>query len=138
MKIFFQDQEQIKKRIEDKETKICVIGVGTIGLPLATMLAERGFDVRGLDISSERVELINSGKVIYEYQDILEQVAGKTLTVSIDPEKSLENAEIIFVCVPTPMREDGSCDVSIVKKVVCEACSTGRRNIVAIKSTGLG
>ena len=43
--------------------------------------------------------------------------------------------EVIFVCVPTPMREDGSCDVSIVKNVVQEACSTGRRNIVAIKST---
>ena len=42
--------------------------------------------------------------------------------------------EVIFVCVPTPMRDDGSCDISIVKKVVQEACSTGRRNIVAIKS----
>ena len=121
MKIFFQDQEQIKKRIEDKETKICVIGVGTIGLPLATMLAERGFDVRGLDISSERVELINSGKVIYEYQDILEQVAGKTLTASIDPEKSLENAEIIFVCVPTPLNQQNQMDkknlVSVVDRI---------------------
>ena len=43
--------------------------------------------------------------------------------------------ELIFVCVPTPMREDGSCDISIVKEVVQQACSTGRRNIIAIKST---
>ena len=43
--------------------------------------------------------------------------------------------DLLFVCVPTPMREDGSCDVSIVKKVVQEACSTGRRNIISIKST---
>ncbi len=43
--------------------------------------------------------------------------------------------ELIFVCVPTPMKEDGSCDISIVKKSVQEACSSGRKNIVAIKST---
>ena len=43
--------------------------------------------------------------------------------------------ELIFVCVPTPMKEDGSCDVSIVKEVVLQACSAGRRNIVIIKST---
>jgi UDPglucose 6-dehydrogenase len=45
------------------------------------------------------------------------------------------DCDLLFVCVPTPMRKDGSCDVSIVKKVVQEACSTGRRNIIAIKST---
>ena len=45
------------------------------------------------------------------------------------------DCDLLFVCVPTPMREDGSCDISIVKEVVQEACSTGRRNIIAIKST---
>ena len=50
--------------------------------------------------------------------------------------ESLSRAcELIFICVPTPMKEDGSCDVSIVEDVVQKACSTGRRNIVAIKST---
>ena len=43
--------------------------------------------------------------------------------------------EAVFVCVPTPMKEDGSCDISIVKNVVHEACSTGRQNIIVIKST---
>ena len=45
------------------------------------------------------------------------------------------SSDVIFVCVPTPMREDGSCDISIVKEVVQQACSTGRKNIVVIKST---
>ena len=46
-----------------------------------------------------------------------------------------KSSDVIFVCVPTPMREDGSCDISIVKEVVQQACSTGRKNIVVIKST---
>ena len=45
------------------------------------------------------------------------------------------DCDLLFVCVPTPMREDGSCDVSIVKEVVLQSCSTGRRNIIVIKST---
>lgn len=50
--------------------------------------------------------------------------------------ESLSRAcSLIFICVPTPMRENGSCDISVVKKVVQQACSTGRRNIIAIKST---
>ena len=50
--------------------------------------------------------------------------------------QSLSRAcEVIFVCVPTPMNKDGSCDISIVTDVVKIACSTGRKNIIAIKST---
>ena len=45
------------------------------------------------------------------------------------------DCDLLFVCVPTPMKEDGSCDVSIVKEVVLQSCSTGRRNIIVIKST---
>lgn len=44
-------------------------------------------------------------------------------------------AEVIFVCVPTPMRPDGSCDVSIVTSVVKEIESYGQGNVVVIKST---
>ena len=43
--------------------------------------------------------------------------------------------DVVFVCVPTPMKPDGSCDTSIVETVCLEACNTGRQNIVAIKST---
>ena len=118
MDIFFQSKEESKRRIGEKDIKICVIGVGTIGLPLATMLAEKGFQVTGLDISSERVELINSGKVIYEYRDILEQVAGKKLVASTDPKISLENTDIIFVCVPTPLNQQNEMDIKNLVSVV--------------------
>ena len=45
------------------------------------------------------------------------------------------DCDVVFVCVPTPMKKDGSCDTSIVEKVCKEACATGRRNIIVIKST---
>ena len=45
------------------------------------------------------------------------------------------SCDVVFVCVPTPMKPDGSCDTSIVEAVCLEACSTGRKNIIVIKST---
>ena len=65
------------KRIQEKDVRVCVIGVGTIGLPLATFLANVGFQVTGLDINQKRVDEINSAKVVYEYTDILEDVVLK-------------------------------------------------------------
>ena len=118
MKIFFQDQTEINERIEKRDVKICVIGVGTIGLPLATMLAKKGFNVKGLDISQNRVELINSGNVIFEYQDILKEVAGKTLFATTEPEIAIRDVEIIFVCVPTPLNNKNEMDISNLSNVV--------------------
>ena len=74
--MYFQNIDEIKKRVTERDVKICVIGVGTIGLPLATFLAKKGFKVNGLDISQDRVEQINNATVIYEYQDMLKQVTN--------------------------------------------------------------
>ena len=67
---------------------------------------------------------------VYTYDKILTDLSTHKSVFSLS-----RACELLFVCVPTPMREDGSCDLSIVKEVVQEACSTGRQNIIAIKST---
>jgi len=67
---------------------------------------------------------------VYTYDKVLTDLSTHKSVSDLS-----RSCDLIFVCVPTPMREDGSCDISIVKKVVQEACSTGRRNIIVIKST---
>ena len=54
MGIYLQELNEINERISKKELRVCVIGVGTIGLPLATFLAKSGFDTKGLDINEQR------------------------------------------------------------------------------------
>lgn len=75
--LYLDEIQESIQRIHDKQIKICVVGVGTIGLPLATFLAKEGFQVVGLDISQKRVDEINSARVVYEYTDILEDVVLK-------------------------------------------------------------
>jgi len=113
MTLYFQDIDQIVKRVNDKDVTVCVIGVGTIGLPLATFLADKGFSVRGLDVSPKRVEQINSGTVVYEYQDMLKKVTenGK-LSATTNAKEALQNVEVIFICVPTPLNAKNEMDIS--------------------------
>ena len=80
MNFYLDTQKNSLDRISNKDIQICVIGVGTIGLPLATFLAKSGFSVKGLDINEQRVSDINSGNIIYEYQDDLKNLVNEKQT----------------------------------------------------------
>lgn len=113
MTIFNQDLEISLKRIKDRDLKICVAGVGTVGLPLATFLAIEGFEVMGLDVNEERVTEINSGTVLFEYPDFLHQaLSAKKIFVTTDAKTAVENIDVMFCCVPTPLDNNKACDIS--------------------------
>ena len=52
----------IKNKINTKEAKLCVVGLGYVGLPLAVEFAKAGFKVTGIDISEDRVNQLNKGE----------------------------------------------------------------------------
>jgi len=102
------------EKIQKNELQICVVGVGTVGLPLATFLANSGLQVTGLDKSQERIDQINSGNVRFEYAELLKVVVlkKKTLHATQNPKDALKNADVVFVCVPTPLNDENELDIS--------------------------
>lgn len=112
--LYLDELSKSIRRIQEKQARICVIGIGTIGLPLATFLAKEGFQVTGLDINQKRVDEINSAKVVYEYTDILEDVVIKCqkLRATTNPKEALHDVEVLFVCVPTPLNDKKAMDMS--------------------------
>ena len=54
-------QNELQKKIEDHSAKLAVIGLGYVGLPVAALFAQRGFNVTGVDVKAERVDRINQG-----------------------------------------------------------------------------
>ena len=113
MTLFLNDLDIGLDTIEKKNVKICVAGVGTVGLPLATFLANAGFDVIGLDVSKDRVDEINSGVVRFEYPDRLkEAIDTNKLKATIDVKESMEGTDVIFTCVPTPLDDENAIDIS--------------------------
>src|ERR1043165_6979976 len=94
---------------------ICVIGLGYIGLPTAAIMAMRGFQVTGVDINPEVVEIINQGRIhIYEPElDAMVQAAVASGRLRAQRTPCL--ADVFIVAVPTPFREGRQPDVSYVE-----------------------
>lgn len=96
--------------------KICVVGLGYIGLPTSAMFAMSGCEVLGVDISERVVNTINQGHIHIEepgLEDVVrEQVKNGNLRASLVPEK----ADAFIISVPTPNLDDEfrSCDLTYV------------------------
>ncbi|MFN3711980.1 MAG: 3-hydroxyacyl-CoA dehydrogenase NAD-binding domain-containing protein, partial [Alishewanella aestuarii] len=93
-------------------SKVSVIGLGYIGLPTAAVIASRGVEVVGVDVSEHAVNTINQGKIhiIEPDLDMLVQAAVTTgkLRASLTPEP----AQAFMIAVPTPFKEDKAPDLS--------------------------
>jgi len=98
--------------------KICVIGLGYIGLPTATILANHGFNVVGVDVVESVVNSVNAGKThivepkLHEYVEKV--VNNGKLSASLVPEKS----DIFIIAVPTPFKENHEPDLTYINQAV--------------------
>lgn len=88
-----------------QKKKVCVVGLGYIGLPTAALLASNGFNVVGVDLNIHAVETINQGCIHIVEPDLDEfvrsAVSAKRLTAFTTP----QNGDIYMICVPTPFHE---------------------------------
>lgn len=117
-------------------SKINVYGLGYIGLPTASLLATKGYDVLGIDVSQKIIDTINSGKVhiVEPDLDILVQSAVKSqkLKAALVP----QTADIHILAVPTPFKEDHQPDLSYVDAVTQSACRVLKSgDLVILEST---
>ena len=89
-----------------RDKKICVIGLGYIGLPTSVMLANNKFSVNGVDISEDVVNSINSGKSHIVEPGLQEQLKSAVDSGSLIATSSPIVSDIYFICVPTPISFD--------------------------------
>ncbi|HID63813.1 MAG TPA: nucleotide sugar dehydrogenase [Anaerolineae bacterium] len=106
----------LKNKIEAKEAQICIIGLGYVGLPFAVEFARLGFQVVGLDVNEKRVAAIKRGESYISDvtgDRIAPLVAAGRLKATTDYE-TLREADVIFICVPTPFDEMKAPDLSFI------------------------
>ncbi len=119
---------------------ICVVGSGYVGLVTGACLADFGMNVVGVDIDAAKVERLSRGEIPI-YEPGLGSLVRKTMdagrlrfTTELGP--AIEAAEVIFIAVGTPSREDGSADLTFVHQV---ATSIGKHlsgyKVIVTKST---
>lgn len=117
-------------------SRVSVIGLGYIGLPTAAVIASRGVEVIGIDVSEHAVNTINQGKVhiVEPDLDMLVQAAVTTgkLRASLVPEP----AEAFLIAVPTPFKEAKVPDLSFIEtalKTIAPVIEKG--NLIVLEST---
>ena len=102
-------------------TRIAVIGTGYVGLSTGVGMAELGHQVVGADIDAAKVNSLTAGiSPIAEAgmnEGIQRNVAAGRLSFTTNVISSLEGAEVVFFCLPTPQGDDGSADLSYVQSV---------------------
>jgi UDPglucose 6-dehydrogenase len=120
--------------------KILVIGAGYVGLVTAACFAEMGHLVTCLDIDREKIALLQRGaSPIYEpgLEALLQRgIQGNRLFFTDDYEKAVDSAEICFIAVSTPSKEDGSCDLNAVFQAATRIAAYAKNaKLIVIKST---
>ena len=82
--------------------KVCVVGLGYIGLPTAALLASTGFSVIGVDLNAHAVETINQGRIHIVEPDLDAYVRSAVAAGRLKAYAQPQAADIYMICVPTP------------------------------------
>jgi UDP-N-acetyl-D-mannosaminuronic acid dehydrogenase len=101
---------ELSRKLEQKEARLAVIGLGYVGLPVAALLAETGFDVLGVEIRGERVEKVNRGICPIEgvepgLADLLTKVITSHKLLATADYADLKDRDVILIDVETPVDE---------------------------------
>ncbi len=110
----------LAQKIESRDVVVGVMGLGYVGLPLATVFCENGIKVIGFDIDDSKVSMINEGQSYLSTvpaDSIQKCLFDKRLEASSDP-SIVEQVDVIIICVPTPLNKYREPDLSFVENTV--------------------
>ncbi len=119
---------------------ISVIGTGYVGLVTGACLADFGMTVTCVDIDKEKIEKLKKGIVPF-FEPGLEElvrrnIKNKKLFFSTDLKEAVKNSLVIFICVGTPPKKDGSADLSQIEKVALSLAEViDEYKVIVTKST---
>ena len=131
-------KNEIINLIKDRSARIGVIGLGYVGLPLATEFAGKGFKAIGFEVDESKAAQINAGR------SYIGDVASEAIKTAVDAGRlrattdfdDLKECEAIVICVPTPLRKTKEPDVSFILAAAEEIKKRLRRGqLVILEST---
>jgi len=141
MKINMNNHDEVLKALELHTLRVCVVGIGRIGLPTALSFAKSGLETIGVDINKNLVDNINLGKFPLKdepgYDQIFDNVIkNKKFSATTNIEDAVSNSDLILLSLPTPMDENNIPDYSALRIVASQLSDILYPNsLVIVEST---
>ncbi len=128
----------LETRIESGEARLAVIGMGYVGLPLMLTATAAGYRVLGFDIDPERVAQLNAGRSPLAHIDAerIRSAREAGLFEATAEEERLSGADVLIICVPTPLGPHREPDLGFVENTARTIARNLRRGqLVILEST---
>lgn len=105
----------LRQKMEAREARIGIIGMGYVGLPLALLFSGEGFRVTGFDVAPDKVEMLNAGRsyIVRIPPEAIEE-ARKGGFCATGNYSEIEQMDAVIICVPTPLDDHHEPDLSFV------------------------
>jgi len=128
----------LRRKIINKQLKIAVVGLGYVGFPLAMEFARKGIVVTGIEIDKDRLASIANRKS-YISDISSKELANRLVSGYFKASANfseLKEADVVLICVPTPLKGKYSPDISFIKNAVKEAALHIKKGtLVSLEST---
>jgi len=103
-------------KFKNKSARVAVLGMGYVGLPFATVFAEAGFQVTGIDPIAQKMDLLNAGKsyIMDVPTEKVKSLVNASRLKGTTDYSVLSQIDAVAICVPTPLRQTGDPDLSFI------------------------
>ncbi len=131
---------ELMQKLETKDIRISVVGLGYVGLPTALNFHKAGFSVAGIDISEKVVETLKNRELHLSDSSFTEKIPpeGKSWKITTDFSEEVAHSDVVLITVPTPVKEDGSPNLDYVNSSISSVLDNIDRKsktIVVLEST---
>jgi len=128
---------QLKHKMETREARIGIIGMGYVGLPLALLFRAERFRVTGFDIATDKVATLKAGSsyIVRILPESIQEAQRAGFSATSDY-SGIAEMDAIIICVPTPLNEHHEPDLSYVRQTVESIAPFVRENqLIVLEST---
>ncbi len=140
-KIYMNNIDEVRNSLDAKSLKVCVVGIGRIGLPTALSFAKAGLYTIGVDINQKLVDSINAGNFPLKdepgYEDVFNNVRKNgNFLATTDINEAISKSNLILLSLPTPMDENNIPTYSALESVGKQLSQILQPNsLVVVEST---
>lgn len=130
--------DQLRERLESRTAVIGIVGLGYVGLPLAKAVHDAGYGVLGYDVDEQKVKLLKKGENYLKHlgAEMTETLSKSNRFDATTDSSRLGEADVVVLCVPTPLGEHREPDLSFVLDSTRMVAQTLRRGqLVVLEST---